>query len=396
MYSKYILNTIYTKIASSDFMLEIIYQLVYHSFVTKGIIYIIAHYKCTYIHVKKKGAIMSNYFTGPRIKTLIITTIGCILYAIGINAFLIPHHLLSGGISGIAIILYFVTGISAGLFNLVLNIPILYAAYRWLGSWAVVCAVYGTISLSFFMDEFAWMSGPAFQAAFPTSPLVGSLTGGIIIGIGSGMIYKVGSNTGGIDPIAQIVRKYWGLQMGSVIFAINTVILTISVFLFSLESAVITLIGIYITAAVTNKVVLGLQQQKSVYIISYKSAEISHAITHNLGRGATLLDGTGAYTNEPKKVILAVVNLTQVVKLKNIVEAIDPNAFMLISDASEVIGQGFTLPPPQAVVQALISSPSEEEKKSVLEKTEFDMAKHKESYKNKQMARTLDRKWFHM
>lgn len=305
---------------------------------------------------------MNKYITMPRIICLLVTTIGSALYGIGIDAFIIPHNLLAGGLSGVAIMLYYLTGFAPGTINLILNIPILFAAYRWLGGWAVVTAVYGTVAVSFFIDAFSFMS----TMGLSQTPLVGSITGGILIGVSSGMIYRTDGTTGGIDPIAQIVRKYWGLQMGSVIFAINFIIILISAFLFTIEAAVITLISIYIAAVVTNKVMVGLQQRKAAFIISEHAYEISEQIIHTIGRGATLLDAEGAYTHERKKVIFAVINLMQVTKLKEVVHTLDPKAFLLITDASEVIGLGFTFKTPPAVLNALISSPTDEEKEMIL------------------------------
>ncbi len=305
---------------------------------------------------------MKTFRLSPRIKTLISTAVGCFIYAAGIDGFLIPHNLLSGGVTGVAIMLFYIINIPPGTINLVLNFPVLFAAYRWLGRWAVAIAIFGTFCTSIFIDKLSFLS----SMNLTHEPLIGSIVGGILCGVGSGIIYRGGGTSGGIDPIAQIVRKYWGLQMGSVILMINCVILLVASFMFGVDAAAITLVSIYIAAYLTNKVVIGWNQRKAAYIISYKSEEIAHLILRDLGRGATLLNGVGAYTKESKQVIFAVIGLTQIAKLKNVVQKVDPKAFLLITDASEVIGQGFTFTAPSAIFSALTSNPQEIKEKAIL------------------------------
>lgn len=295
---------------------------------------------------------MPNISIHPRVITLIMTAIGCLVYAIGIDAFIIPHNLVGGGVSGIALMLYYLTNFSPGTLNLILNIPILFAAYRWLGKWAFVITIYGTIISSLFLNHFTYMA----DMYLTHNPIIGAIMGGILTGLGSGLIYRYGGNAGGLDPIAQIIRKYWGLQMGSVIFFINCIILVIASFLFSIEAAANTLISIYISAVVTNKIVVGFVQRKAAFIVSTNANLICDGIIKELGRGATLLHGEGAFTHQSREVIFVVVNLLQVTKLKSIVNSVDSKAFLFITDASEVIGQGFTFPtaiPPQEVLAAM-------------------------------------------
>ena len=159
-----------------------------------------------------------------------------------------------------------------------------------------------------------------------------------------GTVYRSGGNTGGLDPIAMIIRKYYGLQMGSIIFGINFIILVVAAIVISVEAAAITLVSIYVQAMVTNKVVVGFNQRKAIFIISTCPYKICDVIIHQIGRGATILNGEGAYTHQHKQVILVVVGLMQVAKLKEAVQKEDPSAFMILSDAAEVIGQGFTMP----------------------------------------------------
>ncbi|WP_251441546.1 YitT family protein [Veillonella intestinalis] len=277
---------------------------------------------------------------GRTTNALVMTTLGSLLFAIGIDAFILPHKLVSGSLSGIALMLYYLTGIQVGTLNLLLNVPILYAAYRWLGRWHLMITIFGTAVISFLINAVEFME----QYQLTSDPLVGSLLGGILCGLGLGIVYRAGGNTGGLDPIAMIIRKHYGLQIGSIIFGINVLVLFAAALVISVEAAAITLISIYVQAMIANKVVVGFNQRKAIYIISYKPYKICDVIIHQLGRGATILNGEGAYTHQHKQVILVVVGLMQVAKLKEAVQKEDPAAFMIISDAAEVIGQGFTVP----------------------------------------------------
>lgn len=271
---------------------------------------------------------------------LVMTTIGSIIFAIGIDAFIVPHKLVSGSLSGVALMLYYMTGIQVGKLNLILNIPILYAAYRWLGRWHVGITIFGTIVISICINMLTFME----SYNLTSEPLVGSLLGGILCGLGLGIVYRSGGNTGGLDPIALIIRKYYGLQMGSIIFGINVIILLAAAIVVSVEAAAITLVSIYVMGMVTNKVVVGFNQRKAAFIISSSPYRICDLIINNMGRGATILDGEGAYTHQHRQVVMVVVGLMQVAKLKDYVQRVDPGAFMIITDAAEVIGQGFTMP----------------------------------------------------
>lgn len=277
---------------------------------------------------------------GQTVNAIVMTTIGSLIFAIGLDAFIVPHKLVSGSLSGVALMLYYLTGIQVGTLNLLLNLPILWAAYRWLGRLHLMITIFGTAVISLLINVFEFMA----DYHMTQDPLIGSLLGGILCGIGLGIVYRSGGNTGGLDPIAMIIRKYYGLQMGSIIFGINFVILVAAAIVISVEAAAITLVSIYVQAMVTNKVVVGFNQRKAIFIISTCPYKICDVIIHQIGRGATILNGEGAYTHQHKQVILVVVGLMQVAKLKAAVQKEDPSAFMILSDAAEVIGQGFTIP----------------------------------------------------
>lgn len=270
----------------------------------------------------------------------LMVAVGCAIFGAGVDAFVLPHKLVSTGVSGIGLMLHYMTGVSIANLNVVLNIPILWAAYRWLGTKVLIKALYGTAMFSLMVYLFDFLQ----YEMVVKDPIISSMLAGITTGLGLGIVYRVGGNTGGLDPIALIVRKYYGLQMGSINSMINGVILFCAIWVVGLEAVAITLIALYVTTIITNKVVIGFNQRKVAFIITYRTDEVCQVVINKVGRGATIIDGIGAYTKTPKQIVMVAVNLLQVNKLKEEVMAADENAFILISDAQDVIGKGFTAP----------------------------------------------------
>ena len=288
------------------------------------------------------------------IKTLIYIIVGATVFGVGVQGFIVPHQLLSGGISGLSLIIYYITqgALSLGAINFLLNIPVLYAAWRWLGRWHLGVTLFGTLFMSVIINVLA----PLSTLELTHNPIIGGILGGLFSGLGLGIVYRGGGNTGGIDPIALIIRNRFGLQIGSILFGINMMILVAGAIVINIEAAATTLISTYLSAMVTNKVISGFNQRKAMFIISYKPMTICNLIIEKLGRGATILNGEGAYTHQPKQVIMVVVSLLQVARLKAAVEAEDPTAFMVITDAAEVIGTGFSAKSTKGAVERVLQT----------------------------------------
>lgn len=272
------------------------------------------------------------------IRRYLIIFVGCIITAVGIDFFLLPAHVLSGGLSGIAIIFYYLFGLPVGAQIFVMNLPLLFASYKLLGKSYTLDVVLGTFLVSLCLDALSFIS------AYNTldDQMLSSIFGGIVSGIGYGMIFRAGGNTGGPDVIAVIAKKYYGMNVGMAVFGINFLITLIGMVLFGLKAALFTLVGIYLAGEMTDKVIAGFNRRKKVIIVSERSRLIADEIMNNIVRGITFMKGEGAFTGTPKEVIFTVVTLTQVGKIKKAVHRIDPAAFMIISDANEVHGRGFT------------------------------------------------------
>lgn len=265
--------------------------------------------------------------------------IGCFIVAIGINFFLMPAQLLAGGLSGIALIIHYIAGWPIGVQIFIMNIPLLIASYKLLGKAYTLDVVIGTFLVSACLDALSFL--PSYNTL--NDPMLSAIFGGIVCGLGFGIVFRANGNTGGPDVIGVIVKKYYGMNIGMVIFGINCLITLAGMLLFGMKEALFTLIGIYLTAEITDKVIAGFNRKKKIIIISKKSREISAEIMKTMIRGITFIKGEGAFTGDEKDILFSVVNLTQIGKIKQVVHRVDPAAFMIISDANEVMGRGFTL-----------------------------------------------------
>lgn len=265
--------------------------------------------------------------------------LGALLTSLGYNLFLIPAHLLTGGISGIAIVIYYLTGLPVGAQNFVYNLPILYLAYRMFGRHYAFDTIFGTVVLSILLD----LTHFVVDWNVCANIVLNSVFGGVLTGIGFGMVFRVNANTGGLDVVGAVVKKYYAIDMGTVVFVLNFLIVAGSAFVCTLEEMLFTFISIYVIAELTNRVAAGLNREKSIVIISGEAEKICTDIMEHVHRGVTYLDGRGGLTKEPRGILFAVVSLTQVGRVKTIVRHHDPQAFMIVSDTSEVTGKGFTL-----------------------------------------------------
>ena len=266
--------------------------------------------------------------------------LGCFIVCMGFNLFLIQAHLLTGGLSGVALIIYYLLDIPVGMQNIVYNLPIIYLAYRVFGRLYAVDTILGTVILSVIWDATAFLQSTVHITG---DIMLNAIFGGVLAGIGFGLIFRSNANTGGLDVVGAVVKKFWSIDVGTVIFVLNFVIVLGSSFIFSLEEALYTLVSIYVTAELTNRVAAGLNREKSIMIVSPRAQEICNDILANVHRGVTIIEGKGGFAREHKEILFVVVRLTQVSRVKTIVDHYDPQAFMIVSNTSEVSGKGFTL-----------------------------------------------------
>ena len=266
-------------------------------------------------------------------------TAGCLIASCSINLFLVPSHLLTGGATGIAIIVYYLAQFPIGLQTFLYNIPLLATAWKTLGKGYTCDILIGTAIFSFCLDITRFLNAYA-----PVNDvMLAAIFGGVFNGIGYGLVFRMNGSTGGFDIVGAIVKKYYSLNMGGVIFAFNCLIMVVAAFLFGVAPAMFTLICMFMNAMVTDKVIAGFNSRKAVLIVSDRAEVIAEGIME-VGRGVTFLHGQGAFTRRERNVVFVVVSLTQVAKIKLIANAIDRNAFMIIMAANEVMGRGFSSP----------------------------------------------------
>jgi len=261
--------------------------------------------------------------------------VGATIIAIGFNVFLLPNQVASGGVSGISTILHGLFGWNPGIVQYAFNIPLFIAGVLLLGKKFGIKSFIGTITLPFIvLLTNSW--GP-----WTDNPLLGALFGGIVVGLGIGLVFKGNASTGGTDLLAQIITKFTGLSLGTSVLLIDGVIAISAAIVFDLEKGLYALIGLYVTTKTIDIIQLGFSQSKMVYIITLKQDEVREAIYAEINRGVTKLPAIGGYTGEARPVLMVVVYQTEFTKLKQLIKSVDPSAFVIVSDAYEVLGEGF-------------------------------------------------------
>ncbi|KYG90670.1 YitT family protein [Metasolibacillus sp. FSL H7-0170] len=269
------------------------------------------------------------------ISEYLFVIVGAAIIAIGFNVFLLPNQVASGGVSGISTILNGLFGWNAGLVQYAFNIPLFIAGVLILGKKFGVKSFIGTITLpALVIFTSDW--GP-----WTLNPLLGAIFGGIVVGSGLGLVFKGKASTGGTDLLAQIITKFTGLTLGTSVLLIDGVIAVSAALVFDLEKGLYAIIGLYVTTKTIDIIQLGFSQSKMAYIITTREEEMRDAIYREVNRGVTKLPAFGGYTGEEKTFLMVVVYQTEFTKLKQVVKMVDPTAFVVVSDAYEVLGEGF-------------------------------------------------------
>ncbi|MDF2591033.1 MAG: YitT family protein [Clostridia bacterium] len=263
--------------------------------------------------------------------------LGSAISGIAFNLFIIPNKLLSGGISGIALILSYLFNINTGLMIFAFNIPVFILGYKFVDKEFIFLSLIGMASFSLWIEVFSFLR----ETVLVTDIMLACIYAGVLNGIGLGIVLKNRASQGGIDIIAVIFKKYFSMSIGSTSLIINIIIVVVASFITNLNLAMYTLITMYIASTVLDRIQQGFDIRKSVMIITTKEKEVAEEIFNRLVRGVTYLEGEGAYTGDRKRVIYCIVSTNQLAKLKQIVREIDENAFITVSDTAEVMGQGF-------------------------------------------------------
>ncbi|MFW5656963.1 MAG: YitT family protein, partial [Bacteroidota bacterium] len=271
---------------------------------------------------------------------------GSLILALGYVLFITPYRIVPGGVYGIGIVVHYLTkgvfsfapeGFPVGLFGLILNIPLTYIGIRVLGPKFGIKTIVGFILSSFFIDGITYFYGT--EPLVKDDPVLASVFGGVMIGFGLGLIFKSKATSGGSDIIAMIFAKFTKLPPGQVLIYVDSIIVLFGLVVFrDWKIPLYSWIVIYITGRVIDTTLQGVNYGKAAFIISDQYEKIREKILYDLDRGGTLLNGIGMYTNEERKVIYTNVNRRELVALQEYIKTIDPNAFMTVFNANEIIG----------------------------------------------------------
>ncbi|MCB7070972.1 YitT family protein [Caldibacillus sp. 210928-DFI.2.22] len=266
----------------------------------------------------------------------IFITIGAIIFAYGLETFLVPNQVIDGGVVGISLILdELIVPIPFSIFLVVLNIPFLFIGYKQIGKSFAFQSLYGIILASIFTELFHHVE------PITDDPLLAAIFGGIVLGVGVGTVLRNNGALDGTEILATLISSKTSFSVGQVVMIFNIFILGSAGFVFSIDSTFYSLIAYFIAFKVIDIVIVGMNESKSVLIVSDKYKEIGEALLNRLGRTVTYFTGEGGYSGEEKKVIYCVITRLEEAKLKTIVRYFDPNAFLAMSDVSDVKGGQF-------------------------------------------------------
>ncbi|NEU29226.1 YitT family protein [bacterium LRH843] len=263
-------------------------------------------------------------------------TVGAITAALGLELFLVPNAILDGGVIGLSIIATELTGLKMSVFLILLNLPFLYIGYKRIGTTFTLHTLYGVIVLSAFTAYFHHFD------PFTNDLFLATIIGAVILGAGVGLVIRTGGALDGTEIIAILISKKRPVSVGQTVMVINVFIFSLAALLvFSWETAMYSIIAYFIAYKMIDIVVEGLEELKSVTIISDFPEEIAQSLIKNLGRGITYIHGEGAYNNEPKKIIYTIVTRIELSNLRSIAHTIDPKALIAIENITDISGSNF-------------------------------------------------------
>jgi uncharacterized membrane-anchored protein YitT (DUF2179 family) len=269
------------------------------------------------------------------LRRIAFLVIGSTLFSVGLELFLVPNNIIDGGITGISIILAHEIHLPLGIFLTLLNLPFLILGYKQIGKTFALSTLFAILLMSIGTSLLIPVQ------PLTIDPLLAAVFGGIILGIGVGIVIRSGGSLDGTEIVAILIDKKTSFSVGQVVMFFNFFILGSAGFIFGWDHAMYSLIAFYIAFKMIDIIILGLDQSKSIWIISDSAKEVGEAIVNQLGRGVTYLNGEGAFSGSDKQVIFCVITRLEEAQLKSIVDEIDPSAFLAIGNIHDVKGGQF-------------------------------------------------------
>lgn len=270
-------------------------------------------------------------------KNNLIWIVGCSLYAIAVNSFVVPNDIAQSGVTGLAVFFNHLFSVPVGVTNFVLNVPLLILMWLFLGKKLVARTLWVTLLLSIALDVFAFMPD------YTGDKILASLFCGLLQGSGLGIIMITGATSGGTDIVARLVHKRFPhITVGSVVLAADAAIVAANMILLgSINSGLYAIIMIFVSTRVIDSLIYGTGNGKMLMIVTKKPDEVSKAIVSSSRRGVSVLPAKGAYTGEDKGILICVVRKAEVSGIIKTVKATDNNTFIIVSEANEILGEGF-------------------------------------------------------
>ena len=279
-------------------------------------------------------------FSAKWFRAYILILVGAFIMASGFVLFITPHNIVPGGVYGIAIVIHHFTGFPIGMTALAFDIPLTIIGIKVLGPRFGVKTVVGFVLTAVFVDSLTYFWG--VKALVPDDVLLSSIFGGVFIGLGLGLIFKSKATSGGSDIVAMIISKYTKMPLGQLMIYVDSAIVLIALFAFQdWKIPLYSLIVIYIAGRVVDLVLQGISYEKTLFIISEKHTEIRDKIINDLNRGGTFLKGEGMYNGQEKSIIYTVLTRRELAILQDFINKIDPEAFLTVVNANEILGNGF-------------------------------------------------------
>ena len=270
---------------------------------------------------------------------IIMVAIGTFILALAVEWFILPFDILSGGVAGIAVSLEPLIGINENITINILIIGLFLLGWTFLGKEFAAKTFLSTI----FYPLFLLLLQNANLPQLNIEPLIACLYGGVLAGLGIGLVFRVNASTGGMDIPPLIIHKYTGIPLSTLVLIVDALTVVLGIFAYNIESILIGFISIWVCSFVINKVIIyGGENAKSVYIFSDERKKISDYVHNHMERGSTILEAKGGFTGDKREVLLVVITQKQYPELVKVIKDVDPKAFLIVQDATEVHGEGFS------------------------------------------------------
>lgn len=268
--------------------------------------------------------------------TFLISTLGSLIYTIGVVGFTIPYHFPDSGVMGIAVILKYSLGFAPSVFTMAANVLLMVWGGRELSKRFLAWTLYNVLLISFLLEALTYIPFPRIN-----DMVLVAIAGGLIKGIGGGMVFRTGASAGGLDIVIAVLRKRFGIEVGRYSFYINMFILLASLGIVGIDRVLYGVVSCYISGQATDSVLSSFDRRRLVFIVAADTKAVVEYISDELHRGSTLLYGEGGFSGDERQTIMSLLTPRQAMVLKRYLAKNHPRSFMVITEASEVLGNGF-------------------------------------------------------